>query len=132
MREASRIVRAALIVASHALAPELWPATRTATLCRPRGMGDCDGAPAIFVAPGAPVSGATKFQALPVPVGRDAALMMEKAMRGEVFGKVQTLTIAQGAAAAWIFRGDESRRGRGRGVDSPWRRVAATLRPRRG
>jgi len=96
MREASRIVRAALIVASHALAPELWPATRTATLCRPRGMGDCDGAPAIFVAPGAPVSGATKFQALPVPVGRDAALMMEKAMRGEVFGKVQTLTIAQG------------------------------------
>ena len=31
-----------------------------------------------------------------------------------------------------IFRGDESRRRRGCDVDSPWRRVAATPRPRRG
>ena len=30
------------------------------------------------------------------------------------------------AAATWIVRGDESRRRRGRDVDSPWRRVAAT------
>ena len=36
------------------------------------------------------------------------------------------------AAATWIFRGDESRRCRGRHVDSPRRRVAATPRPRRG
>ena len=33
------------------------------------------------------------------------------------------------AAATWIVRGDESRR---RDVDSPWRRVAATPRLRRG
>ena len=30
------------------------------------------------------------------------------------------------AAATWIVHGDESRRRRGRDVDSPWRRVAAT------
>ena len=35
-------------------------------------------------------------------------------------------------AATWIVRGDESRRRRGRGGDIPWRRVAATPRPRRG
>ena len=32
------------------------------------------------------------------------------------------------AAAPWRFRGDESRRRRGRDVDLPWRRVAATPR----
>ena len=36
------------------------------------------------------------------------------------------------AAATRRFRGDESRRRRGCDVDSPWRRIAATLRPRRG
>ena len=36
------------------------------------------------------------------------------------------------AAATWIFHGDESRRRRGRDVDIPWRRVAATPRPQRG
>ena len=36
------------------------------------------------------------------------------------------------AAATWIVRGDESRRRRGRDVDSPQSRVAATPRPRRG
>ena len=35
------------------------------------------------------------------------------------------------ACATWIFRGDESRRRRGRDVDLPWRRVEATPRPRR-
>ena len=35
------------------------------------------------------------------------------------------------AAATWIFRGDETRRGRGRAVDSQRRRVAATPRPPR-
>ena len=36
------------------------------------------------------------------------------------------------AAATWTFRGDGSRRGRGRDVDSPRRRVATRPRPRRG
>ena len=36
------------------------------------------------------------------------------------------------AATAWIVRGGESLHRRGRDVDSPWRRVAATPRPRRG
>ena len=35
-------------------------------------------------------------------------------------------------SATWRFRDDESRRCRGRNVDIPWRRVAATPRPRRG
>ena len=35
------------------------------------------------------------------------------------------------AATAWMFRGDETRRRRGRDVDRPWRRVAAP-RPQRG
>ena len=41
---------------------------------------------------------------------------------------------SRGAAAAptWIVRGHESRRRRGSHVDSPWRRVAARPRPRRG
>jgi len=34
------------------------------------------------------------------------------------------------AAAAWIFRGDETRRRRGRDAKSPRRRVAATPRTR--
>ena len=34
--------------------------------------------------------------------------------------------------ATWIFGGDGSRRRRGRDVDSPWRRVAAMPRLRRG
>ena len=36
------------------------------------------------------------------------------------------------AVATWISRGDGSRRRRGCDVDNSWRRVAATLRPRRG
>ena len=36
------------------------------------------------------------------------------------------------AAAMWMFHGGESRRRRGRDVDSPRRRIAATPRPRRG
>ena len=44
---------------------------------------------------------------------------------GDVYYSVET---SRGAAATWIFRGDESRRGRD--VDVSWRRVAP--RPRRG
>ena len=44
---------------------------------------------------------------------------------------METIHVAA-AAATSIFRGDESRRRRGRDADSPWRRVAAALWPRRG
>ena len=57
-------------------------------------MGDYDGGAAIFVAPAATAS--TKINALPVPVGADAAIAMEKALKGQEYGKVQTLTVAQG------------------------------------
>ena len=57
-------------------------------------MGDYDGGAAIFVAPAA--TGGTKVEALPVPVGADAAIAMEKALKGQEYGKVQTLTVAQG------------------------------------
>ena len=51
-------------------------------------MGDYDGGAAIFVAP---AGTGTKVEALPVPVGADAAIAMEKG-KGQEYGKVQTLT----------------------------------------
>ena len=61
---------------------------------------------------------------------------------GVVLGKggygvvVEVARRADGArfacVAARTFRGDEPRRRRGRGADLPWRRAAATPRPRRG
>ena len=38
----------------------------------------------------------------------------------------------RGDAARWLFRGDVSRRRRGRDAALPWRRIAAPPRPRRG
>ena len=68
-----------------------WPpaATRDCVACAPLGMGEYGSRPAIFVR----VAGA---DALPVEVGADAQLAMERAVRGEVVGKVQTLSVAQG------------------------------------
>ena len=66
---------------------QLWPTTATCVSCRALGMGDYDGGAAIFVAP----SGTgTSVKALPVPVGNDAAIAMEKALKGVEYGKVQT------------------------------------------
>ena len=63
-------------LAARALEPtQLWPTTATCVTCRALGMGDYDGGAAIFVAP----SGTgTSVKALPVPVGADAAIAMEK------------------------------------------------------
>ncbi len=92
MRRAALLLITAL--AARALEPtQLWPTTQTCVTCRALGMGDYDGGAAIFVAP----SGTgTSVKALPVPVGADAAIAMEKALKGQEYGKVQTLTVAQG------------------------------------
>ena len=83
------------LAAARALEPtQLWPTTQTCVTCRALGMGDYDGGAAIFMAPAA--TGGTKVEALPVPVGADAAIAMEKALKGIEYGKVQTLTVAQG------------------------------------
>ena len=70
-----------------------WPpaATRDCARCRPLGMGEFGGAPALFLA----YRGGGD-RALAVTVGRDAALAMERACRGEAVGKVATLSVAQG------------------------------------
>jgi len=84
----------ALAVATQALETSLWPTTKTCVACRVQGMGDFGTGAAIFVAP--TINGGTRVDALPVPMGADAALAMEKALKGQAFGKVQTLTVAQG------------------------------------
>ena len=92
-RPAALLLTTAL--ATRALEPtQLWPTTQTCVSCRALGMGDYDGGAAIFVAPAA--TGTTSVKALPVPVGADAAIAMEKALKGVEYGKVQTLTVAQG------------------------------------
>ena len=92
-RPAALLLTTAL--ATRALEPtQLWPTTQTCVSCRALGMGDYDGGAAIFVAP--TTTSNTKVEALPVPVGADAAIAMEKALKGQEYGKVQTLTVAQG------------------------------------
>ena len=90
-----RLANILTLAVARALEPtQLWPTTATCVSCRALGMGDYDGGAAIFVAPAA--TGGTKVEALPVPVGADAAIAMEKALKGQEYGKVQTLTVAQG------------------------------------
>ena len=74
MRRAALLLTTAL--AARALEPtQLWPTTQTCVSCRALGMGDYDGGAAIFVAP--TTTSNTKVEALPVPVGADAAIAME-------------------------------------------------------
>ena len=77
-------------------------------------------------------------QFLAVVVGVDGLLKYFRRVRGRVAATPRPRrgyfveTRRGGAAAAtWLFRGDNSRRRRGRDVDVPGRRVAAAPRPRR-
>ena len=74
----------------------------------------------------------------PGEIVRDACFLHDERLfavaQKKYFRRADSPRTSRGAAAAatWIFRGDESRRGRGRDVDITWRRVAAPLRVPRG
>ena len=70
----------------------------------------------------------------PEPTARAFAKAVSRSRRAVYFRRADMSLMNRGdaAAATWIFSGDESRQRRGRDADIPWRRVAATPRPRRG
>ena len=88
-----RLVAVAALATALQQPQPFWPpaATRDCARCRPLGMGEFGGAPALFLA----YRGGGD-RALAVTVGRDAALAMERACRGDAVGKVATLSVAQG------------------------------------
>ena len=64
----------------------------------------------------------------------DEGIALFERLVAERFRRAEPPKTGRGDAAAgtWMVRGDETRRRRGRDVDGPWRRDAATPRPGRG